>query len=228
MKRILIACLTLFSVVVGIDFSVDAAAQTQLKTTQIGFHTTLDPSTFASAAIAFRLGDSVTVFRGTGLRNSAQQADTTQAFDLRAYIMPGTPQGAAGDTVTYLRLSLWPIGTVPAVAADSIVVATQVSDDGVGWSATTYSGPLASTGTTPTSRIVLETGGSSNDFEWVEKQNILQTTGGLFNPSSAATVNVKSMYGFKYIRWIITGDHTGQYDLEATGFVYGGNRLVTP
>src|ERR1700704_660615 len=105
MKRILTACLTFLL------FAVAAESQTKLKTVPVGWHTTLDPSTFASASIAYRLGDSASVFRGTGLRNSAQQIDTTQTLDLRGFTMPGSPgmTGAAGDTITFLRFSLYPI-----------------------------------------------------------------------------------------------------------------------
>ena len=198
-----------------------------LKTVLVGFHTTLDPSTFGSAAIAYAAGDSFSVYRGTGLRNSAQQVDTTVALNIRQFVMPGPYVTAAvSDTTAWLRFAIYPVGTAPAVTADTITVAVQVSDDRVNWTATTYSGPLASVGTTPSSSISLELG-SSNSFFYVLRQQLGAL--GIFNPSTTATaVSVKWCYGFKWIRLLVTGDHTGQYVAEAMGFIPNAGPTYSP
>ncbi len=152
---------------------------------------------------------------------TTQPVDTTAAIDIRQFSIPGPYVTAAvSDTTAWLRLAVYPTVYTgsPAVAADTIVVAMQVSDDRANWSATAYSGPLASAGTTPTSAIVLEVGGSSNNFEYVVRQEL--GAFGIFAPgSAAATVSAKKVYGFKYIRFLITGDHTGAYAADVTGFV---------
>ena len=220
MKRILV---TLFAALFTLVAFVPAYAQgvTKLRTVPLEWHTTLDPSLYASAAVAYAKGDSYTVYRGTGIRNSAQQVDTTQSIDIRQFVMPGPTYSTqvASDTIAWLRLSLFPIGTVPTIAADSIICAVQVSDDNVTWNATLFAGPQASTGTTPTSCIILETGGSSNCFQYVIRQVLGGVTRSIFSPALVATVPQQSTYGFKYMRFLLTGDYTGQYDAEATGFV---------
>ena len=230
MKRILTALAVVTLILAAYASQNYAQGVTKLRTVPVNFHTTLDPSTFPSAFTAYRSGDSATVFRGTGIRNSAQQVDTTQTIDIRQFVMPGPTYATqvASDTVAWLRLSLVPIGTVPTVTADTVVVAVQVSDDDVTWTATTYAGQYAASGTTPTSAIILEAGGSSNTFVYVIRQVLGGVTRSIFTPASQATAHVQQMYGYKYLRFLLTGDHAGQYDAEVTGFVSVGDRQTAP
>ena len=193
----------------------------------VGFHTTLDPSTFASSALAYNAGDSMTVYRGTGIRNSAQQVDTSSVINLRAFTIPGPyATAAAGDTLGWLRFTLYPIGTSPAVVADTVVWAVQLSDDRVNWTATTYSGPLAAAGTTPNSAITLEEG-TSNNFYYVLRQAT-----GAFGPlqpgTTTTTLSVLKCFGFKFLRLLVSGDHTGQYGLECLGFIPNAGPTYSP
>jgi hypothetical protein len=196
------------------------------KTIVMGFHTTLDPSTFASASIAYINGDSATVYRGTGLRNSAQQIDTTVALNLRQFTLPGPyATAAAADTIGWLRFTIYPVGTSPTVAADSAVVTLQLSEDKVNWTGTTWSGPYASTGTTPTSAIIL-TEGTSKNFHYI----VRQATGafGPFQPITTTTLNATKCFGYKWMRLIVQGDLTGQYAMDVTGFIPNAGPTYSP
>ena len=103
--------------------------------------------------------------------------------------------------------------------ADSVTIAIQVSDDRVNWSTTLYAGPNASVGTTPTSCIVLETGGSANTFQYVIPQVLGGVTRSVFSRTVSATINANGFYGFKFARFIVTGDHTGVWAADLLGFV---------
>ena len=225
MKR-LTRC-TLVALVALAIFAPQSHAQSGLvpKTVLVGFHTTLDPSTFASASIAFSAGDSVSAYRGTGIRNSAQQVDTTVAINLRQFVVPG-PTGTASDTVAYLRFQIYPVGTSPAVTADSITAVVQLSEDRVNWTGTTYSGPYSASGTTPTSCIILEEG-TSNNFNYVVREQ-LGSAGLLMSGATSTAMNVLRTYGAKFMRLLLTGDHTGQYAVDVTGFIPNAGPTYSP
>jgi len=214
MKRAL-----LFAAILAAGFVASSAhALPRLERRPIGWHTSIADG---SANPAYSLGDSFFVTRGTGIENSAQQVDTTQTIDLQKWIMPGPvyTTAVASDSVAWLRVALVPDGTSPTVAGDSIHVQFQVSDDNKNWTSVVWTGPkispnFASMG----ARAVLETG-TSNSFETVIRQIIGGATESIFDPLGTGAPTDKQVYGFPYGRFLISGDHTGKFRLEVTGFV---------
>lgn len=165
--------------------------------------------------------DSVYTLRGSGIVSSAENADTTAWFSTQEWTLPG-PYGpattAANDTITWLRVTVTPEGTSPTVAADTLGVIMQVSDDeGTTATSVVWTGPaidpdVASMG----QAAILETG-TTNGFKFTLKQNTLVASGGPFFSTNSAPLATQ-VYGYRNIRFIFTGDHTGKYRVRLTGF----------
>lgn len=179
-----------------------------LKQVQIGWHSTI--------GAGYAQGDSSFVYRGTGLENSAQQIDTSQTINIRQFALPpAIPVVTASDTMSVFMVNLFPVGTSPTVAADTLAVLVQVSMDNVSWTTAVATGPKIS----PVNGgvAVLEMG-TTNCFNYVIRHTMGGVTQSVFSPlGTGPTAN--QIYGLPYMRLIVQGDHTGQYDATITGFV---------
>lgn len=153
---------------------------------------------------------------------AAQRADTSMAIDLNGLMLPPayTATTAASDTVSWLRISFFPRSNRTTVAADSIYLAIQASENRVDWTDTTPMRVFVATGIgAHDGEIVLENGATNTFFATVR-----QTAGGatvsVFAPpvSSNTEPTWGQLYGYPYIRLIVQGDYTGHYDAEVRGF----------
>lgn len=157
---------------------------------------------------------------------SATAHDTSATIDIRQFIIPALEFGDGGsavDSVSFLRIDLFPTGTGPAVVADTAFFAVQVSNDGVfSWvTCTGTSDFLGASDTpapdTPAGRVLEQ--GSSNTFYITLSQ--ISSLGKAFigNRSSATAPTWQQLYGWPYMRIIVQGDMTGRYDARVTGFI---------
>jgi hypothetical protein len=222
MNRLTRYALTLLAVV-GLASVAHAQASQVLRTVPVVWHTTLDPSTFPNSAVAYSAGDSALRQRGAGVSTATSQPiDTTAAINIRQFVLPGPYQNStAADTTGWLRFNINPVAYTgsPTVTADTVLVLMQVSDDKANWSTAEYTGPLPQDGAAiPTKATVLETG-SSNSFQFI----VRQATGaiGPFATTTSNSTTLKQImcFGYKWARFIVTGDHQGAYSAEITGYI---------
>lgn len=212
MKRILF---TLFAL---LALAGSASAQTKLRTIQLGFHTNDGLPTCPN----YGSGDSLQVYRGAGVATATTlPIDTTMTLDLRQFVMPGPPFTTVtlSDSLAWLRFSMVPDGTSPTVAADTLHVITQVSDDNVNWTTGIVTGPkISPVVATMGAAAVLETG-TSNTFNYILRQIVGGATQSVFNYLGTGAPTANQLYGYRYMRFLVQGDHTGKYLCYVTGFV---------
>lgn len=159
---------------------------------------------------------------------AAQHVDTSSAIAIGELIIPGElasgPVTTASDSLAWLRISFKPLATTPTVAADSIYLQLQVTDDGITWIDTTPTSVFAAAGLSDasfTGAVLLETD-SNNQFVAVLRQRVGATAGGaVFFPVASVATNPtwQQIYGFQYLRLIVQSDVTGRYDATVQGFV---------
>jgi len=188
---------------------------TKIHVDNLNWHTSL------ADAFTYQAGDSFTVFRGTGLRNSAEQADTTQRIDILKFVMPGPvyTTTVASDSVAWLRLTLYPVGTSVTVAADTADISMQVSDDGTNWTSLVWTGPKISPDVASMGAVAALETGTSNNMSVVIRQVVGGVTQSVFNYLGTGAPTANQAYGFRYARFICRGDYTGVYDAILEGFV---------
>jgi hypothetical protein len=125
--------------------------------------------------------------------------------------------------LAWLRIAYHPIATTPTVAADSVYMTLQVSDDGINWITTTPTSTYepAGLGSITNGADLLEIG-SSNSFACVLRQRTGATaSGSVFfknaEPSGTAPT-WQQIHGWTYLRLIVQSDVTGRYDAHITGY----------
>ena len=175
--------------------------------------------------------DSTFVSRASGIRNSAERADTTAAFSPLDWTLPGpyvsgASTAAGGDTISWLRVTVTPDGAITN-SGDTLGVILQVSDDDQQtWTSVVWTGPaidpdVASMG----QAAILETG-ATNGYKLALRQAVgPPTTAGPFYGLNTAPTD-KVIYGYRSLRFIFTGDHVGRYRCRMEGFQNeaGGSR----
>jgi hypothetical protein len=185
------------------------------------WHTTTDPA----LGYTYDRGDSSFRLRGSGLQASDEQKDTTRAIAWADWALP-TPFANAtiSDSLAILIVDVYPDGTTPTVAADTIGVTIQVSDDnGSNWTTCAWTAPRIDPDVaTMNASAWLETG-TSNSFHVVIEQLMGGvTTGGPLEGSNASqgTPLAYNTYGYQLFRLIVRGDHTGKYRIRIKGWQY--------
>ena len=172
------------------------------------------------AALFYSQGDSQSVYRGTGIRASAEQADTLADMAWEDWNWPGPLFGTtvAADTVGMLLVDVYPVGTSVTVGADTLGVQLQVSNDnGSTWTTTAWTGPrIDPDAATMLQSAWLETG-TSNSFHVVIRCAVGGAVAGGFFPSNTGPLAYQT-YGFNKFRLILVGDHTGIYRARVTGW----------
>lgn len=170
--------------------------------------------------------DSSFTTRGTGIESSAEQKDTTAAFSSLDWTFPGavTAPTTVSDTTAWLRVTVTPEGTSPTVAADTLGVIMQVSDDeGSNWTSVVWTSPRIDPDVAAMGQAAILETGSSNNFAFVLRQAMGGVTlGGPFFALNTAPTD-KNVYGFRLIRFIFAGDHTGKYKCRLEGFQNGND-----
>ena len=186
------------------------------------FHSSV--GSVAEGGPGYSAGDSFFVSRGTGLKNSDEQIDTLKAIAWQDWTLPGPLYNTtvAADTVGALIVSVYPSGTSPTVAADTIDVTTQVSDDGgATWVTCANTGPKISPDVATMNAVAALETGTSNSFHHVVRVQ----TGGAINGGPFSILGTgptaNQTYGFQLFRLLLRGDHTGKYRVRITGWVNG-------
>lgn len=221
MRRIA-ALLAVILATTGLVASAHAAAQGGIHWVKRDWqwHTSLGD------AYTYSAGDSVARIRGTGLQNSDEQKDTTKAIAWDDWALPGPLWNATtiSDTLGILVVDIYPDGTSPTVAADTIGVTIQVSDDnGTNWTTCAWTGPRIDPDVaTMNASAWLETG-TANSFHVIIEQTFGGVTlGGPLDPANAAqgTPLAYNTFGYQLFRLIVRGDHTGKYKIALRGWQY--------
>lgn len=151
--------------------------------------------------------------------------DTSTAIDIRRFLPNAEfADGAtAMDSLSYLRVELFPLVSTPTVGADTLFISFQVSMDGVtAWNTCTPTQDALGASDTPAPDTIAERvleQGTSNDFF----VNLTQVAalGRVLLParSSATALTTQQIYGWPYMRIIVQGDKTGRYDAKVFGYV---------
>lgn len=193
-----------------------SAHATKLRQKTLYWHTSL------ASQYTYSAGDSLNRIRDGSTVASADEADTTGSFSTLEWVMPGPQYGTtvASDSVTWLRVTLFAVGSAPTVTGDSIAVKVQVSDaEEQGWTTTVWTGPkISPLFTAMTAGCVLETG-TSNTFEFPIRQVLGGATQSVFDYLGTGAPTTNQIYGFSNVRFIIAGDHAGKWQVRLTGFV---------
>jgi len=155
---------------------------------------------------------------------AALRVDTTTAISIGDALLPPPFGGGftvTGDSLGWLRFSFRPISSNVAVTADSVYIILQVSDNGIAWMSLTPTRVFAAAGLlgADLGLIALENG-TSNQFVAVVRQQVAGVASGVFFPfiSSTTVPTWLNAYGYKYIRFLVQSDITGQYDGEVSYF----------
>lgn len=170
--------------------------------------------------------DSLFVNRTSGIRNSAERADTTATFSSLDWTMPpsygagGLTTAAGTDTCAWLRVTVVPD---PAItnSGDTLGVIIQVSDDdGSTWTNVAFTGPRIDPDVAAMGQAAILETGSTNGYAFVLKQTVTATAlnGVLGGGANLQTPTDKQIYGFRAMRFIFTGDHVGKYKCKMIGF----------
>jgi hypothetical protein len=211
LKRIFLLVLALLA------FAIPAHAM-KLKSQQLMWHTAVD----VANGIPYRNGDSLYVTRDGSTVSNADDVDTTSTFSLREWEMPGPPYSTItlSDSLSYLKVDIYPVGSSPTVTADSIGVRLQVSQNPEqGWVNTVFTGPKISPLVTLMNGLAVLESGTSNCFTFTIRQVVGGATQSIFDWVGTGAPTANQVYGYRYGRFIVTGDHAGKYAVEITGFV---------
>ena len=210
MKRFVVAALSLFA----LSLPLTAEATPQLKTIQVDWQQ-------RSTSFVNLISDSASMKTGRAV-GTIQQADTSSVINIRQFIVPQGDfgdGGAAVDSISWMRIDVFPTAAHQAITADSLFLTIQVSNDGVAsWVAATPT--ILFAGETGAGGIILEQGSTNAFYLNIEQVTLLGSVLSLQFSSSTAPTWLQ-LYGWPYMRIICQGDFTGRYDAKITGFVPG-------
>ena len=160
--------------------------------------------------------DSTLANRGTGVANTT--LDTTEAVKAEELYWNPSLQSADTDTIPYFAIEITPRAAIESStdpSSDSVYVEIQASLDGIGWvgltPTQTFNGTLTATGA-----VALTENGTSDCYVKTYKQLVTATKGMGAGPKF--TASEEHLFGWNFYRFIVGGDHVGEWTAKLAGW----------